>query len=107
MSTHCPSVLAEVAVYPAQVAATICDSFLLAAELSTRDPPWRGLISAVTTTSRKSMVSLQHRAQALCRLALNYDILLLHQTSLHISVKSSHGSSPLCTSPDMCCITTW
>ncbi len=55
MSAPWPSVLAEVAVYPAQVVAAICESFLLAAQLSARVtslPLQGGLNSTATTTSR-------------------------------------------------------
>lgn len=55
-STCCPLVLAEVTVYPAQVAATICESFLLAAHLSSRDPPGEDLSPPIQ----------QHHARARC-----------------------------------------
>lgn len=74
-------------VYPA-----ICESFVLAAQLSTRDlrptPPQR-----IYLCRYNNMVSWQRRARALCELALTSAIFLVHQTSLSIRPNSSRGSS--------------
>lgn len=69
-SAHCPSVLAEVLAYPTQVAATICVSFLPAAQRSARAE--RNYLHCYNN------ITLQHGPDntmlKLCQLALSYVI---------------------------------